>query len=408
MDIFKNKDQVNESNELFGPATVDMLAQVHQDGLWVLENLGMRCTNTSIVDAFRQYEAEGRALFYEDRIYITGDLVKECLSKVPGIDKFFIPRNSFFVGGRAAFIYDDVKGERGLIPTSDHMVHIAKIAQANQIVTGMGPGIAMADEVAQMNIMAEYCSKPIYFSVSSDPAVKRARELQRSHGDIMVSFCLTRHPFEVNEKIADHFVKVVRAGIPVYLAALPMAGISAPYCYNGVLTVTHAEALFGICAAQLINPGCTCVHGGLPSIADPHFNYSPNYGLVSHFTLNLLMAHLNMMLDLPTIQSAGTTNEEHVTERALQDTRLSQALCKKYGFHMIRHAFGFLRGMIEFSLEKFEKAIKVTEEVTVDEAPEIVIPPYDERGMEAIGRNGLGMYKDDPLTTANIGKVFVD
>ncbi|MFW2368361.1 MAG: hypothetical protein ACN4GW_18235 [Desulforhopalus sp.] len=76
--------------------------------------------------------------------------------------------------------------------------------------------------------------------------------------------------------------------------------------------------------------------------------------------------------------------------------------------YMIRHAFGFLRGLIDFSLDKFEKAIKLTEEVSADEAPEIIIPPYDRRGMEAIGRNGLGMYKDDPLTTANIGKIFVD
>jgi len=61
---------------------------------------------------------------------------------------------------------------------------------------------------------------------------------------MMVSFYLTRHPFAVNEKRAEHFVKAVRADIPVFLAALPMAGISAPYCYNGILTATHAEALF--------------------------------------------------------------------------------------------------------------------------------------------------------------------
>jgi hypothetical protein len=36
------------------------------------------------------------------------------------------------------------------------------------------------------------------------------------------------------------------------------------------------------------------------------------------------------------------------------------------------------------------------------------MPSYDERGMESIQRYGLGMYKDDPLTTANIDKVFVD
>jgi hypothetical protein len=36
------------------------------------------------------------------------------------------------------------------------------------------------------------------------------------------------------------------------------------------------------------------------------------------------------------------------------------------------------------------------------------MPVYDERGMESIRRTGLGMYIEDPLTTANIGKVFVN
>jgi hypothetical protein len=46
---------------------------------------------------------------------------------------------------------------------------------------------------------------------------------------------------EVNENFSEHFVKVVSAGSPVFRSAMPMAGISAPYCYNGVLSMTHVE-----------------------------------------------------------------------------------------------------------------------------------------------------------------------
>ena len=120
------------------------------------------------------------------------------------------------------------------------------------------------------------------------------------------------------------------------------------------------------------------------------------------------MAHLNMMLDLPTFQSACTTNEEHLTKRALDDARMGQALCKKYGFHMIRHSFGFLRHLIDFSFAKMEAAIRIAEEVTAGDAPDVEMPVYDDRGMEAIQRVGLGMYMDDALTTANIGHVFVE
>jgi trimethylamine:corrinoid methyltransferase-like protein len=172
--------------------------------------------------------------------------------------------------------------------------------------------------------------------------------------------------------------------------------------------MTHAEVLFGICAAQLLNPGVTCVHAGFPTIADPRIEYNPNYGLVSHNLLNILMTHLNLMLDLPAFQSAGTTHEEHPTDRAYDDARMGQALCLKYGFHMMRHPFAFLRYLIDFSFEKLEKAIRIAEEVTPDDAPEVEMPGYDERGMASLQHTGLGMYMDDPLTTANLGKIFVE
>jgi hypothetical protein len=35
-------------------------------------------------------------------------------------------------------------------------------------------------------------------------------------------------------------------------------------------------------------------------------------------------------------------------------------------------------------------------------------PTYDKRGMESIQRIGLGSYMEDPLTTANLGKIFVN
>ena len=141
---------------------------------------------------------------------------------------------------------------------------------------------------------------------------------------------------------------------------------------------------------------------------DPRIEYNPNYGLISHNMLNILMAHLNLMLDLPSFQSAGTTHEEHLTERAFADAKMGQAMCKKYGFHMIRHPFSFLRYLIDFSIEKLEKCIRIAEEVTPEDAPEVEMPVYDERGMESVQRIGLGMYMEDPLTTANFDKVFTD
>jgi trimethylamine:corrinoid methyltransferase-like protein len=403
-----NQAQIEHSEAVFGKETVEMLLQVHKDALWILENLGVGCKQPEILRTFQEQEAEGLAYVYENRIFVTNDLVEKCLEIVPKADDFFVPKNSFFIGGTAPYVYDDEAGEGGIFPKSEHAVRIAQIAEANEIVSGMGRGIKLKDEVEQMNIMVENCTKPMYFAVTSDESLARAVEIYEEKKDIMIVFCLTRSPLEVNENFSEHFYKVAKAGLPVFDSAMPMAGISAPYTYNGVLAMTHAEVLFGLCLTQLVNPGVTFIHAGFPTIADPSIEYNPNYGLVSHFLLNLFMSHLNMMLDLPTCQSAGTTHEEHLTEKAYQDARNGQAMCKKYGFHMIRHPFSFLRYLIDFSFEKLDKGMRIAEEVTPDEAPEVVMPAYDERGMESIRNIGLGMYMEDPLTTANLGKVFVE
>ena len=408
MECHVNQEQVEISKSVLGPDTVDMLLRVHQDAKWILENLGVGCKQPEMQAAFKPFEAEGAAVIYEDRIYVTSDLVERCLKTVPGLHDFFVPLHSFFIGGTAPYIYDDVAQKGGLAPTPEHVVSISQIAEASPVVAGMGRAVKLKDEVLQMNIMTENCHKPLYFAVTSDRSLERAKEIYEQRRNTMIVFCLTRPPLEVNENFSEHFVKVVKAGLPVFISAMPMAGISAPYCYNGVLAMTHAEVLFGICAAQLLNAGVTCIHAGYPTIADPRIEYNPNYGLVSHNLLNILMAHLNLMLDLPTFQSAGTTHEEHPTERAYEDARMGQALCKKYGVHMIRHPFAFLRYLIDFSIAKLEKAMQIAEEVSPADAPEVEMPVYDERGLDSIKQTGLGMYMEDPLTTSNLGKIFYE
>lgn len=383
-----------------------MLFQVHEDALWILENLGIGCHNPEIFEMFKKYEADEQVIIYENRIYLTTELVKRCLSQVPSIDTFFVPKNSFFIGGTAPFVYDDKFCKGGLRPSSGHVIRIAKTAQNSAIVTGMGRGVKLKSEVLQMGLMAEYCKKPLYFAVSSDDALQRANEIYEHRKNIMIVFCLTRPPLEVSENIGGFFVKTAKAGLPLFISAMPMAGVSAPYCYSGLLTITHAEVLFGICLAQLISPGIQCVHAGFPTIADPALEYNPNYGLISHNLVNILMSHLNMMLDMPTCQSAGTTHEEHLTSRSLEDAKNGQALCLKYGFHMMRHPFAFLRYLIDFSFDKLHQAIAIADNVRSQDAPEVIMPVYDERGMESIRRSGLKMFMDDPLTTANIGNVF--
>ncbi|MBU2497882.1 MAG: hypothetical protein KKE57_03185, partial [Proteobacteria bacterium] len=48
-----NKEQADKSISLLGHETVDMLFGVHRDALWILENLGVGCRQSDILNAFR-------------------------------------------------------------------------------------------------------------------------------------------------------------------------------------------------------------------------------------------------------------------------------------------------------------------------------------------------------------------
>jgi trimethylamine:corrinoid methyltransferase-like protein len=175
------------------------------------------------------------------------------------------------------------------------------------------------------------------------------------------------------------------------------------------LTLTHAEALFGITLAQVINPGCTVVHAGLPSIANIQKNYAVDIGLVAHTMANLLMDKICENLDLPSIHSACGTNEDRPTERSEADAVAGFAILKKYGFHQMRHAFGFLKELVSFSVAKLERHIELCAETTADQAPEYAVEPYDAKGAEVISRNGSQPnYMRDDHTLQNIDRNFLN
>jgi trimethylamine:corrinoid methyltransferase-like protein len=150
------------------------------------------------------------------------------------------------------------------------------------------------------------------------------------------------------------------------------------------------------------------VHAGLPSIASIKDNYAVNLGLISFNIANLIMEKVNKRLDLPSIQTACTTSQEHPNEIAEKEAVHGYALMKKYGFHQMRHSFGFLKELVSFSIGKLERHIDLCRRTTADQAPDYQVDPYDPEGLDAIMRNGSqANYMRDNHTVMNTGKVFL-
>ena len=384
------------------------LDRIHQDGIRVLEEVGVKCSHPEIREIL---EATGMAAFDDStgHIHILSPLVEQALDSSPGRDDYWVGPNSFGVGGTAPFVYDDTTGDL-IMPTLDHVARIATIVDREEAISFMHRGVLVkGKEVETIEAILENCNKPVYISgLETREGLELAKKVHEQRGKFTLQFAIINSPLNVIPGMVDPFLNAVRAGIPVSLSTMPMAGLSAPYSMSGLLTLTHAEAMFGIVLAQTMNPGITVVHAGLPSIANIQKNYSVDLGLISHNVANLLMSKVCERIDLPSIQSGCTTSEAVPGPKAEQDARNGYALMKKYGFGQMRHAFGFLKELVSFSIDKLQRHAEICAETGTEIAPEIDIDPYDEEGFDAISRNGSTQnYMKDDHTLKNTGKVFL-
>ncbi|MEJ2588469.1 MAG: trimethylamine methyltransferase family protein, partial [Deltaproteobacteria bacterium] len=381
----------------------ELLEKIHDDALRVLEEVGVKCVSPEVRQVF---EETGLAAFDEStgHIHVLRPLVEQALGTTPKRDQYWIPENAFGVGGTAPFVYDDDTGEL-IPPTFDHLIRIAKTVNAADVVQFMARGVLLkGEEVKVIDTIIEHCHKPIYVAAVTDEGIARAEEVHQSRGNLTVQFSIINSPLNIIESMMPPFFSCVQKGIPIYVSTMPMAGLSAPYSMSGLLTLTHAEGLFGLTLAQLINPGITVVHAGLPSIANIQKNYAVDLGLVSHNIANLLQEKLNKRLDIPSIQTACTTSQEHPNKKAEEEAVAGFALMKKYGFHQMRHSFGFLKVLISFSIDKLERHIDLCRETGADQAPDIELDAYDPEGFEVIARNGSqANYMRDDHTLKNTG-----
>jgi trimethylamine:corrinoid methyltransferase-like protein len=383
------------------------LAKIHGDALRVLEEVGVKCDSAEVRNIF---EETGLAAFDEStgHIHVLAPLVEQALNTTPKRDQYWICENSFGVGGTAPFVYDDETGEL-VQPTFEHVARIAGIVEKADVIGFMARGVLVRNqEVKVMDTIIENCNKPIYAAAVTEAGIARAREIHETRGKFTIQFSIVNSPLNVIDGMIDPFLSCVRKGIPIYVSTMPMAGLSGPYSMSGLVTLTHAEGLFGITLAQLVNPGIMVVHAGLPSIANIEKNYAVDLGLGSHNIANLIQEKINKMLDIPSIQTACSTSQESPNKKAEADAINGYALMKRYGFHQMRHAFGFLKELISFSIAKLERHIELCRETMPEQAPDYEIEPYDPQGLEVIMRNGSkANYMRDDHTLKNTGKCFL-
>lgn len=402
------KEKVDESRELLGGETVDMLHKVFEDAVRVVSEVGFLCP----VEEIRKImEDTGMAAYDEStgHIHVLPELIEDAIEKTPKNEKFWIPKYSFGIGGTAAYYKDGLDGELKEA-TPEYIRNLARFVENTDVIKFQGRGVKLnGRNLDAIKIMAENTGKTIYFATETDEEVELAEHLHKTRGNLLVFWDIFQSPLTFYEHMASRFISSLRKNLPITLASMPLAGVSAPFSMCGLIMLAYSEFLAGLTVAQAINPGNQVICACYPTVASIKGHYSLDFGSKYFNLVNVLTSHISQMLDIPTCQSGCTTNQKNVNEQALKDAKTGYSVYKKFRGHMTRHAFGFMKDTLSFSLEKAKRTTKILAETTAGDCPPIKMPKYDAEAYDAIARNSSkANYINDPHTLKNTGKEFCD
>jgi trimethylamine--corrinoid protein Co-methyltransferase len=359
--------------EILSPEQIE---QIHDTSMKLLAEVGVQFPYEPALATFQKHgvKTDGQ------RVYLSEDQVMQAVANAPR--QFTIharnpERNVVVGGGRpvfapgygAPFLVDaapedgSVVGKRA--PSMEDYVNLVKIAHGlpNQDMSGhliVEPDVANADLVHVQMLQAHMVHSDKAFIGSA--AGKRgaldtfemARILFGGELDRPVTICLVNSltPLGYSTEMLEALVEYAGAGQPVVIAALAMAGSTAPITLAGTLATQTAELLAGITLAQLINPGTPVVFGSTSTNIDMK---SGALAIGSPELSQMIVAHAQLArhYGLPARSGGALTDASYPDAQAGFESMMSLLTTVNAGVDFVLHAGGILSSYLAFSYEKF-------------------------------------------------------
>jgi trimethylamine--corrinoid protein Co-methyltransferase len=267
--------------------------QIHEAGLSVMENVGVRIHSKVARDSLKKAGA-----IVDEKTSVVKfpmDLVKSLISKVPqGIvlagreSEFDLPldgRHCYYTtDGCGISVWDQKTRTRRLSVLQDitnsaiisdwlpnlsiyePMVVPSDIPQKIHVVVG----IKEAFNISRKHILSESTSTAeeaeLQIKMASE-IVGGLNELRKRH--IMSAMVCTMSPLTLDGHATDAAMVWSSAKVPVHITGMAMMGISSPATIPGNLVVNHAETLALAAAMQAHTPGSPVIYGSVLSNMDP-------------------------------------------------------------------------------------------------------------------------------------------
>ncbi|MBS3970013.1 MAG: trimethylamine methyltransferase family protein [Clostridia bacterium] len=140
-----------------------------------------------------------------------------------------------------------------------------------------------------------------YFQMGA--AIAGGMEELRERPVLSVLICPTS-PLQLAVECCEIIIECARAGVPVNVLSMTLAGASSPITIAGTLVGHNAEVLSGIVLAQLANKGAPCIYGSSTTTFDMQFATAP-VGSPELGMINAGVARLAQFYLLPSYTAGG-------------------------------------------------------------------------------------------------------
>lgn len=346
------------------------IEKVHQTSMELLGTTGIRFPEPDAIKVFEKHglKTDGQIVYFRE------SQVMKALETAPS--QFTLharnpARSVRFGDGKALFapaygapfVIEPQGGRRPA--TMDDYHNLARLAHAlpHQDLSGhlmVEPGDVPANSAHLHMLHASmlHSDKPFIGSVEGKRAAQHTMEMAAilfgAHPDKPVTIGLINpfSPLGYSREMVQALLAYARAGQPVVVATLVMAGSTGPITLAGVLAQQSAEVLAGIVLAQLVNPGVPTVYGSTST----NIEMKTGSLAIGSPELSLIVcasAQIARHYGLPSRAGGALTDAKTPDAQAGFESMFGLLTAVNSGVDFVLHSAGVLNSFLAFSYEKF-------------------------------------------------------
>ncbi len=168
----------------------------------------------------------------------------------------------------------------------------------------------------------------------------------------VISLINASSPLRFDDRMFGALEVYARAGQGVIVTPFIIAGAMSPSTLAATLAQQNAEALFGICYAQMLNPGSPCIYGSFLANIDMRSG-APCFGTPEDTLALYAGAQMARYYDLPYRSGGNFTASRIPDAQAGYESAGTIWPTIQAGTNFVLHAAGWLEGGLISGYEKF-------------------------------------------------------